>query len=117
MSAAFEGPRPPIPRLLMEMGRRHGPFAEVELRQVATRNGHEGEFLVLVRIVDGITVCSEPMRWSDVGPAVQLAEAETVEHILRRLEEIVDGLKSEFYSYAWIRVAAELAEVRRIIDE
>lgn len=115
-SARLDWNSPDSLRLLCQEARESGLLDGVELARPAAE-GLDDRFLLTVRVADGVVLASVKFRWCDVRPPCGMASSETAGYVLERIRVIVQQTSAGFAEYTWLRVASELRQVRRLLEQ
>jgi hypothetical protein len=112
----FDWHAPETLGLLCCAARKSGLLEDVELTSLVTEG--EGEnFMLTVRITDEVVLASMKFKWQEVKPPCGLTSAAAARYVLQRIDRIARKTKAGLVEYAWLRVASELAHVRRILKQ
>jgi len=98
------------------MAREHALLEHVEVLAVATGEERRG-FLLTVRVTENLSLASERFTWEEVRPPAGIIGASAARYVLDCVEQIVQKTERGLVEYAWLSVASELREVRRILQE
>ncbi|MGW1490733.1 hypothetical protein [Streptomyces sp. NPDC002402] len=91
-----------------------GLLPDVDVHPIIGDEGR-GEVLLTVRIAEAVALASAPVAWCEIAPRRGAEGASAALDVLRRLDEIVQQVRGGFVEYAWLRVASELSEIRKIL--
>jgi hypothetical protein len=98
------------------MAREHALLQHVEVLTVATDEDRR-DYLLTVRVTENLVLASERFTWEEVRPPAGITGESAARHVLDCVERIVQRTERGLAEYAWLSVASELRQVRRILQE
>lgn len=101
---------------LCSSAKKSGFLEDVELMSVMTDSGHE-EFLLTVRVANGVVLASTTFNWQQVRPPSGLTGTDAASCVLQYLDRTAQRTRAGLDEYAWLRIAGELRQVRGILEQ
>lgn len=112
----FDWRAPTTLGLLCSAARRAGLLEDVELMSLAAE-GRGDDFMLTVRVTDEVVLASARFKWHEVRPPRGLTSTDAAHYVLQHIDRIAQRTRAGLDEYAWLRVATELRQVRRIIEQ
>ncbi len=103
-------------RILLAAHRR-GLLEGVKIHRLSTKRNRPREYLLSVCVSDDVTLCSAPVGWLQEDPGETTIGAPSMRQVLMCIADIAQELREKFIADTWMRVAEELAAIRKLIGE